>query len=68
MLAPRITRVTLKHALASFASVAETEDHAWPLSSFVPGVLGAFDLPDCYRALAAKNLSLLEPLEGGKAP
>jgi len=46
--------------LTSYAEVAETEDYNWPLSAFLPGVLRAFDLPDCYRALAAKQLRQIE--------
>ncbi|MEW4568580.1 prolyl oligopeptidase family serine peptidase [Tautonia sp. JC769] len=61
-----VTRVTLKHALTSFADVAEDEDYDWPLSTFLPGVLAAFDLPDCYRALEAKGLRLIAP-RGAKA-
>ena len=34
----------------------------WPLSALPPGALAGFDLPDCYRALKAKDLRLLEPL------
>ena len=56
-----VKQLTLKHALTSWSSVAESEHYKWPLSSFVPGVLKSFDLPDCYRALSAKNLRLLEP-------
>jgi len=56
-----VRQVTLKHALTSWSSVAEAEHYKWPLSSFVPGVLKSFDLPDCYRVLAAKTLRLLEP-------
>lgn len=56
-----VKQVTLKHALTSWSSVAEAERYKWPLSSFVPGVLKRFDLPDCYRALAAKNLKQHEP-------
>jgi dienelactone hydrolase len=55
-----VKRVTLKHALTSWTSIAETEHYKWPLSSFVPGVLKSFDLPDCYRALAAKGLRQVE--------
>ncbi len=55
-----VKQVTLKHALTSWSSVAEAEHYKWPLSSFVPGVLKSFDLPDCYRALAAKKLKQLE--------
>lgn len=56
-----VKRVTLKHALTSWTSIAETEHYDWPLSSFIPGVLKSFDLPDCYRALAAKRLQQVEP-------
>lgn len=56
-----VKQVTLKHALTSWTSVAEMEHYKWPLSSFVPSVLKSFDLPDCYRALAAKNLRQVRP-------
>ena len=56
-----VKQVTLKHALTSWSSVAEAERYKWPLSAFVHGVLKGFDLPDCYRVLAAKNLKQLEP-------
>ena len=62
LLSPHVTRVTLKHAPASYAEIAESPDYNWPLSALPPGVLAAFDLPDCYRALKAKDLRLLEPL------
>jgi hypothetical protein len=56
----RVTRVTLKHALSSYSDVAEAQDYDWPLSSLVPSALKTFDLPDCYRALAAKQLRQIE--------
>jgi cephalosporin-C deacetylase-like acetyl esterase len=56
-----VKAVTLKHALTSFSEIAEAEEYEWPLSSFVPGVLAAFDLPDCYRAIEPKGLRLIEP-------
>ena len=61
VLSDHVKRVTLKHALTSYRDVAETEDYTWPLSTFVPGVLQSFDLPDCYRARAAKQLRQIEP-------
>lgn len=65
ILAPRASQVTLKHALTSYADVAETEIYRWPLSAFVPGVLGSWDLPDCYRELArTKKLRQIEPHAG----
>jgi hypothetical protein len=60
-----VTRVTLKSALTSYTDVATTEIYRWPLSSFVPGVLRTFDLPDCYRALAAKRLRQVQPSGAG---
>ncbi|MSU47685.1 MAG: hypothetical protein EXS37_01080 [Opitutus sp.] len=61
VLSAEVKQVTLKHALTSYSDVAESEDYHWPLSTLVPGVLRAFDLPDCYRALAAKQLRQIEP-------
>jgi len=66
LLSDDVKQVTLKNALTSYSDVAESEDYRWPLSSFVPGVLKHFDLPDCYRALAAKKLRQLE-LWGARA-
>lgn len=48
----RVKEVTLKQGLTSYADIAEGEDYKWPLSAFPPGILGRFDLPDCYRELA----------------
>jgi len=56
-----VNQITLKHALTSWTEVAENEHYKWPLSSFIPGVLKSFDLPDCYRALAARNLRQIQP-------
>jgi dienelactone hydrolase len=56
-----VTQVTLKNALTSYAEIAESESYSWPLSSFIPGVLEKFDLPDCYRILAEKKLRQIEP-------
>lgn len=61
LLADEVAQVTLKNAPASYSAIAESEDYDWPLSSFIPGVLKTFDLPDCYRAIAAKHLRQLDP-------
>jgi cephalosporin-C deacetylase-like acetyl esterase len=61
VLSDAVSKVTLKHALISFAEIAETERYGWPLSSFVPGILRRCDLPDCYRVLAAKQLRQIDP-------
>lgn len=64
----RVTRVTLKHALTSYAEVAETETYRWPLAVLAPGVLPVFDLPDCYRDLEGKGLRLLDPISAAVRP
>ncbi|MBI5771358.1 MAG: acetylxylan esterase [Verrucomicrobia bacterium] len=56
-----VTQVTLKNALTSYDDIAQNEAYRWPLSCLVPDVLKTFDLPDCYRALAAKQLRQIEP-------
>ncbi len=61
LLAETVAQVTLKNALSSYADIAESVDYQWPLSSFLPGVLEKFDLPDCYRALEQKRLKQIEP-------
>src|SRR5207248_9037430 len=61
LFAEAVTQVTLKNALTSYRAVAESETYAWPLSSFVPGVLAKLALPDCYRALEAKRLRQVDP-------
>jgi dienelactone hydrolase len=61
LLAPLVVQVTLKNAPTSYSEIAESETYAWPLSSFLPGVLEHFDLPDCYRGLSTKRLRQIEP-------
>jgi len=60
LLSPQVVRVTLKNALTSYTEVAEARDYKWPMSALLPGVLTSFDLPDCYRELKKKNLTLVE--------
>jgi len=56
VLSDGVKQVTLKNALTSYSDIAENEEFNWPISTFVPGILKQFDLPDCYRELAAKKL------------
>ena len=69
VLSESVTQVTLKNALTSYADIATSEMYGWPLSSFVPDVLGKFDLSDCYAALAVKKLKQIDPIgaEGMKS-
>jgi len=61
ILSDDVRQVTLKNALTSYSDIAQSQDYAWPLSSLVPNVLAAFDLPDCYKALQARRLRQVEP-------
>ncbi len=61
VLSPVVSQVTLRHALTSYHAIATAEHYTWPLSSFVPGILKHFDLPDCYAALQAQGLVQSEP-------
>lgn len=61
LLCDDVKQVTLKNALNSFAELASDPDAKWPYAVMLPDVLRHFDLPDCYAALKAKNLNLIEP-------
>jgi dienelactone hydrolase len=61
LLDDRVIQVTIKHALRSYAEVAETEDYKWPYAALLPDVLKRFDLPDLYRELESKKLANVEP-------
>jgi cephalosporin-C deacetylase-like acetyl esterase len=56
----QVKQVTLKHALTSYADLAESELYQWPLSTLLPNVLAQFDLPDCYSELKAKGLHRID--------
>jgi dienelactone hydrolase len=53
LLDDRVRQVTLIHAPASYAELAEAPLQNWPFSAMLPGILEQCDLPDVYRALAA---------------
>lgn len=61
LLSDSVNQITLKNALTSYSDIAENEEYNWPFSAFIPGVLKTFDLPDCYRELASKNLKQIDP-------
>jgi cephalosporin-C deacetylase-like acetyl esterase len=60
VMSEQVKQVTLKHALTSYAEIAESEHYDWPLSTLLPNVLAHFDLPDCYAELNAKNLRRID--------
>ena len=51
LLSEAVTEVTLLEGLTSYQEIAESEEYNWPLSSFLPGVLARFDLPQVYAEL-----------------
>ena len=61
VLHPALERVTLINAPSSYAEMAETKMQQWPLSAMLPHVLAQLDLPDVYRELEGKQLSLVSP-------
>jgi dienelactone hydrolase len=65
LLSDVVEQVTLKNAPTSYAEIAESQDYQWPLSTFTPGALEKFDLPDCYRALERKKLRQIGPRGAG---
>lgn len=51
---PQVATVTVKQRIDSFEQLATTEHYDMPLAYLPPGVLKAFDLPDCDKMLADK--------------
>jgi hypothetical protein len=65
---PLVKRVTLHNALLSYHELTQVPVQSWPLSSLARGALQDFDLPDCYRALAGKRLTLVAPWDSQMRP
>jgi cephalosporin-C deacetylase-like acetyl esterase len=63
----RVKQVTLKQGLTSYATIAENEDYNWPLSTLPPVILARFDLPDCYREIAATRKLRQIEMQGAMA-
>ena len=61
-------QVTLKNCPLSYHEIAEDEHYAWPCSSMLPDVLKTLDLPDCYRAVARKDLRIIDPWDANMQP
>ena len=58
---PLVNQVTLHNALLSYHELTQVPVRSWPWSSMVFGILKDFDLPDCYRELKGKKLTLVTP-------
>lgn len=61
LLEPRLTHITVDHALSSYRSVVDTELHRNVAESILPGVLLHFDLPDIVTALG-KRVTIVSPI------
>ncbi len=59
LLSPAVESVVLKGSPGSYKTLAEARFYKWPLSSFLPGALEVFDLPDIRRELGAKLTQVL---------
>jgi cephalosporin-C deacetylase-like acetyl esterase len=57
-LEPRIARVYLARHLASWRSVAESEQYSQPLANFVPDILRHTDLPQIARSIAPRPVTV----------
>ncbi len=68
LLSKNVKQATLKQSLTSYHEVATTPTYTWPLSTFLPGVLKSFDLPDIYAALESRKLRQVAPLGATEQP
>jgi pimeloyl-ACP methyl ester carboxylesterase len=60
-LEPRITQLITVDGLLSYRSLLEDPLTKQPFSSFLPGVLGAYDVRDLYAALAPRRVLVINP-------
>jgi dienelactone hydrolase len=58
---PLVKRITLRNALLSYHELTQTDVYDWPASMLPWEVLTHFDLPDIYRSLRRKHLSIEKP-------
>ena len=54
----------MQNALLSFHELTQSPCFRWPDSHLPTGVLKIFDLPDVYRALRDRNLTVIDPWDG----
>ena len=61
LFATDVKQVTLKNALSSFQEIAVDAEYQWPYAVMLPGVLGRWDVPECYQELKSKGLVSSHP-------
>ena len=67
VLDPRINAVISIGGLLSFRSLLDDASPKQPLSSFLPGIVGAYDMRDVYAAIAPRRLLVLNPQDSQRA-
>ena len=65
---PRITRLVTVGGLLSYRSLIDDPLTTQPFSSFLPGVIPAYDLKDLYAALAPRNVLVVNPMNSRRKP
>jgi pimeloyl-ACP methyl ester carboxylesterase len=60
-LEPRISQLITIDGLLSFRSLLDDPLPKQPFSSFLPGVLGAYDVRDLYAAIAPRRVLVINP-------
>ena len=61
VLEPRISRLITVGGLLSYRSLIDDPLTKQPLGSFLPGVIGAYDIRDLYAAIAPRPVLVLNP-------
>ena len=67
VLEPRINAVISIAGLLSFRSLLDDTSPKQPLSSFLPGIVGAYDMRDVYAAIAPRRLLVVNPQDSQRA-
>jgi hypothetical protein len=58
LLDPQISELYLSGGLGSFRNLVETEEYRYPFANFIPGIAGYSDLPEIFRKLSPRKVTL----------
>ena len=67
VLEPRINAVISIGGLLSFRSLLDDSSPLQPFSSFLPGIVGAYEMRDVYAAIAPRKLLVVNPQDSQRA-
>jgi pimeloyl-ACP methyl ester carboxylesterase len=65
---PRVKRLITVGGLLSYRSLLEDPLTVEPFSSFLPGVIGAYDVRDLYAATAPRPVLVVNPTDARRVP